>query len=286
MAKPTLKPVTDDTLWEFCQFLHTNLSGRIAVEEWMRAFQVPWLPDRPNYGFLARDQDTIVGGIGAIYSQQFIHGKAEHFCNITSWCVLDAYRAQSMRLAMALVSQQGFHFTDLTPTAVVADALRFLKFKSLDARRTVFPNLPWPTQRLTNIRVISDGDEIQGMLPPDAARIYADHRGFPWLKHVALASADDSCHIIFKRQELKKLPCAEILSVSDPNVFVKYHRILGHHFLFKHGLATTRIESRFLNNLPRFSTQISGYRNRMYRSDTLQAHDITNLYSELMALDL
>ncbi len=286
MAKLQLEPVTDETLREFCQFLHDNLSGRIAVEAWMRAFRVPWLPDKPNYGFLVHEREKIVGGIGAIYSRQTIRGKSERFCNITSWCVLDAYRAQSMRLAIALVSQPGFHFTDLTPTAVVADALRFLKFQPLDPRRTVFPNLPWPTARVSGVRVIRDRDAIQGVLAPEAASVYADHRGFPWLQHVALANAEGSCHIIFKRQQLKKLPCAAILSVSDPDLFVRHHRILGHHFLFNHGFATTRIESRFLHGLPKFSMQVHGYRSRMFRSDTLNASDITNLYSELMALDL
>ena len=69
----------------------------------------------------------MVGGIGAIYSERPVHGRTERFCNITSWCVQDAFRAQSMRLAMALTSQDGFHFTDLTPTAVVSKTLQFLR---------------------------------------------------------------------------------------------------------------------------------------------------------------
>ena len=56
-----------------------------------------------------------------------IRDPPERFCNITSWCVLQPYRSHSLRLAMALVSQPGYHFTDLSPTQLVAGTLRFLK---------------------------------------------------------------------------------------------------------------------------------------------------------------
>ena len=281
-----LEPVTDVNLREFCKFLHSNLSQRITVKAWLHAFNTDWFPEKPNYGFLIRDQDRIVGGIGAIYSIQLIRGKPERFCNITSWCVLDAYRSQSMRLAMAIVSQNDFHFTDLTPTAVVAGSLGFLKFKPLDERRTVMPNVLWPAASLTGVRIVSDTDEIEHLLPNNAARVCRDHLGFPWLKHLAVGTDGRYCHVIFKRQKLKRLPCAAIFSLSDPDLFVKHHRVIGHYFLTRHGLVTTRVETRLLNKTPRMSVQVSGYQNKMFRSDTLSPSDITNLYSELMALDL
>ena len=49
---------------------------------------------------------------------------------------------------------------------------------------------------------------------------------------------------------------------------------------------STRIETRLLNKLPLVSLQVSGYQPKMFRSEALQPSDITNLYSELMALDL
>ena len=77
-----------------------------------------------NHGFAIRNTaGRMVGGIGAIYAERIIRGRPERFCNITSWCVLDEYRSHSMRLAMALVSQPGYHFTDLSPTTIVAGSL-------------------------------------------------------------------------------------------------------------------------------------------------------------------
>ena len=281
-----LEPVTETNLRQFCEFLHEYLSQRITVEAWMKAFSTDWLPDKPNNGFIIRDQDSIVGGIGAIYSTQLVRGKLERFCNISSWCVLDSYRSQSMRLAMAIVSQKGYHFTDLTPTAVVAGSLQFLKFKPLDERRTVIPNFPWPLAALGGVRIISDPDEIERVLSSDAAKVYRDHREFPWLRHLAVGENARYCHIIYKKQRFKRLPCAGIFSLSDPDLFVQQYKPIGHYFLTRHGMASTRVETRFLNETPAISLQVSGYQKKMYRSDTLEASDVNNLYSELMALDL
>src|ERR1700739_2940064 len=96
---PTLEPIRDEDLPEFCQFLTENLNRARSAAAWAEAFQQNWSPTKPNNGFLIRHEGRIVGGIGAIYAERAVHGRTERFCNITSWCVLDAFRAQSMRLA-------------------------------------------------------------------------------------------------------------------------------------------------------------------------------------------
>jgi hypothetical protein len=284
MPLPILEPIRNEDLQEFCAFLHANLNPNISASLWAEAFQQDWGMDKPNNGFLLRDPEgRIVGGIGAIYAEQTIRGKPERFCNITSWCVLEQYRSHSMRLAMALVSQPGFHFTDFTPTVVVAGSLRFLKFKPMDGRVTVMPNLPWWDPR---VRVVSDPETIERVLSPRDAKVYRDHRHFPWLKHAAVGRPGAYCHVVYKKGVLKHLPCAVVLYASAPDLFLRYRFTLGRYFLFRHGMASMRIESRFLPRPPRFSAQVDGYYNKMFRSDTLCESDISNLYSEFAALDL
>jgi hypothetical protein len=292
MPMPNLEPIRDEDLLELCRFLNENLSDRIPPETWARAFQTGWSADKPNNGFLVRAEapaggeadakGPIVGAIGAIYADVPLGGRSERFCNITSWCVLDAYRSQSMRLAMAVVSQPGYHFTDLTPTEVVAGSLRFLKFRPLDTTMTVLPNLPGYRP---GVRVLSDPDAIAATLEGDAARIYADHKGFPWLRHLAVGRPGAYCHVIYKPGTLKRLPSAFVLAVSDGELFLRYRASLGAHFLAR-GMVTTRVEARFLPRRPALAFQVTGFRDKMYRSDTLAPEQVTNLYSELMALDL
>jgi len=286
MSLPSLHPIRDEDLPEFCRFLTEHLSAERTPEAWAQAFRQNWYPGKPNNGFLLRQDGRIVGGIGAIYAERQVRGKAERFCNITSWCVLDAFRTQSGRLAMAVVSQPGFHFTDLTPTEVVSKTLQFFKFKPMDERHVVWPNVPWPLARLHGIRVIAEPDEIGRVLAPDDAKAFHDHRHLPWLAHLAVGSPGAWCHVVWRRTRLKNVEGAMVLAFSDSELFLRYRLAVGSHLLLRHGLPFTRVEARLLPRIPGPSVTLSGYRNKVFRSETLTEVDISNLYSELVALDL
>jgi hypothetical protein len=282
--RPVIEPIRSDTLHEFCTFLHEHLNPRITVEHWMAAFRQQWGVTEPNHGFAMRDADgRLVGGIGAIYAERIIRGRPERFCNISSWCVLTEYRSHSMRLAMALLSQPGYHFTDLSPTAVVADSLKFLKFTLMDRRVTVMPALPigaW------GVRVVTDPDAIEAALAPADAKVFRDHRHLPWLRHLAVGRSGAYCHVWFTASRMKHLPCADLLHVSDPELFLRYRAAVGRYFLLRCGILSMRIESRLLPRRPRLSAQVDDYSLKLFRSDTLHESDISSLYSEAASLPL
>jgi hypothetical protein len=286
MALPTLHPIRDEDLPAFCRFLTEHLSNERSPEAWAEAFRQNWCRDKPNNGFMLRDGERIVGGIGAIYAERMVRGRPERFCNITSWCVLDAYRTQSGRLALAVVSQPGFHFTDLTPTEVVSKTLQFFKFKPMDERHLIVPNVPWPFGPAASVRVVADPARIEALLGPDDARAYRDHRHLPWLHHLAVGHRDRWTHVVWRRTRLKNVPGAMILAVGDAELFLRCRLAVGNHLLWRHAAPYMRIEARLLPRLPRPSLVLAGYRNKVYRSDTLTERDISNLYSELVALDL
>ena len=287
MALPKLEPIRDEDLPAFCSFLHAHLNPSHPADVWADAFRQDWGVDRPNSGFLIRDEGgEIVGGIGAIYAAYPVRGQLEKFCNITSWMVLDAYRTQSMRLAMAVISQPGFHFTDLSPTAVVEQSLKFLKFKPMNAARTLLFNLPAPQQRLVGASVVTNPAKIEAVLDAASLKVYRDHKHFPWLRFLAVGRGSGYSLVIYKRARLKHLPSAEIIGFTNPDTFLRHLPLLGCHFLLS-GMVTTRVESRLLPARPAWPhTVLTGYRNRVYRSDTLVEADIQNLYSEYAALDL
>ena len=286
MAQPSLHAIRDEDLPEFCRFLTEHLSAERTPEAWAQAFLQSWCPDKPNNGFLIRHDGRIVGGIGAIYAERIVRGQPERFCNITSWCVLDAFRTQSGRLAMAVVSQPGFHFTDLTPTEVVSKTLQFFKFKPMDERHVVWPNLPWPFGRRGGIRVITDPDRIGEVLAPADARAFRDHRHLPWLRHLAVGRPGACCHVVWRRTRLKGLSGSMILAFSDPDLFLRHRLVIGSHLLLRHGVPFTRVEARLLPRVPMPSIALAGYRNKVFRSERLTEADISNLYTELVALDL
>lgn len=282
MAKPTIEPITQETLPEFAAFLESNMPVARSAANWVTGLKTHWRGVRPNYGFLLRDNDKVVGGIGAIYVERYIRGKNESFCNITSWCVLDSYRKFSMQLAIKVVSQPGYHFTDFSPTKVVAGALQFLNFKSLDESVAVIPNLPVSP---FGGRVIVDPQQIERHLSGQIAEVWKDHAGFPWLKHLIVGGPKKWCHVIYKPRQFKGLGCAQIIYVSDGALFRQHLRCLGWHF-FWHGIFTTHIESRMLATLPWLAAIRTGFNPKQFLSKTLAPSDIDYLYSETVALDL
>lgn len=284
MARPQLEHVTADTLPEFAQFLHDHLDSSRSPAEWVQAFAGNgWPGEVPNHGFVVRDQGRIVGGIGALYAERVIDGQPAKTCNITSWCVLDGYRQQSMRLAMAVVSQKGWHFSDFSPTKVVAGTLQFLKFRPLDDRQVVTLNLPWLA--IEGFRIVTSPQQIEQVLNGSTRTDWQQHRRYPWLHHVLVGQPGAWCHVIYKRRVFKGLPTAAVLHASDRTLLrVGWRRLAGH--LLAQGLVCSQVEYRLLQATPWPSAVRTGFNPKLYLSEGLRDEQVDYLYSETMALDL
>lgn len=284
MARPSIEPVTAATLPEFAAFLHQHLDRSRSPAQWAEGLAQGWATEAPNHGFVVRDNGAIVGGIGAYYADRVIDGRPERFCNITSWCVLDAYRQQSMRLAMAVVNQKGYHFTDFSPTKVVGGTLKFFKFRPIDERRVMALNLPWPWLG-DGLHIVSRPQEIERCLEGQALKTWQDHRGFPWLQHVLLGRPGAWCHVVYKRRRFKGLPSATLVHASDRALLRAGWRRLTRHLLSR-GLVSTDVEYRLLGGQPWPSVLRSGFNEKLFLSETLGEDQVDYLYSETVALDL
>ncbi|MCZ4313805.1 hypothetical protein O4H66_10380 [Comamonadaceae bacterium G21597-S1] len=284
MAKTTIEPISDAMLPEFCQFLHENMPVKRSAQDWETCLRHQWMENPPNFGFVLRsDAGKVVGGIGAYYSDRIIQGNAEKFCNITSWCVLDAYRPQSMKLAMAVIGQAGHHFTDFSPTKVVGNTLKFFKFKELDERQATTLNLP--TLFYKHRHVLADPQQIELALTGTALKAYRDHLGFAHLQHVVLGSNGHYCHVVYKLGRFKRFATASVLYIADRDVFARHFRDFAT-FLLLRGILFTQTEVRMLPLLPWPSVVRAGFNRKVFLSATLQENDIDYLYSEQVAIDL
>jgi hypothetical protein len=282
MAKPTIEPITDDNLPEFAAFLADNMPAKRSTTDWITGLKTAWAGDRPNYGFLMKDEGRVVGGIGAYYAERVIRGKVEKFCNITSWCVQDSHRKFSMQLAMNVVKQDGYHFTDFSPTKVVAGVLQFLKFASLEDGVAVIPCLPLPS---LSGRVIDDPAEIEKVLDASQLTVWRDHVQFPWLKHLVFGRPGQWCYLIYKKGHFKGLSSSRIIYLSDQEAFTRHFTLLSWYFFWR-GVMTTHVEQRALKAMPRLAMVRTGFNPKQFLSTTLSASDIDYLYSESVALDL
>ncbi|PFG38843.1 hypothetical protein ATJ97_1331 [Georgenia soli] len=262
------------------RFLHAHLNPRLDARAWADALVPPWsVKDRPNHGFLLRAGDEIVGAYLAFYSERLIEGRTERFCNLAAWCVADEHRVHGLRLLRAALRQQGYHFTDLSPSGNVVEVNTRLKFTTLDTTTDLVPNLPWPPSR--TVRLLTRRADIEATLTGRALQIYRDHAGAAAARHLVVVRDGRPCHVIFRRDRRKNLPLfASILHVGDREVFRDADRHVFAHLLTQ-GAALTLAERRVLGYRPAASVPLRRARPKMFRSPTLRPDQIDYLYSEL-----
>ena len=285
MPRPRVQPVLDEDLDEFTAFIFEHMGGD-SPAMWRTVFSRDWCAARPNYGFMLKDEERIVGAIGGIYATRTIRGKEETFCNISCWFVLPEYRKHSLRLATALVAQKGYHLTDFTPTKIVADSLRFLKFAPIKSGQIQFVNIPWIGSLFSSVKVIDDRAGMLGALQGPERKVLEDHLEFPWLRNVVIIDGGKATHIVYRAIQLPRYRCAIILGVSDHEQFTRHGVRLRSYLAERERILCTRVEKRFLTRAPRLGWRINRAPRKLFYSETLGAEDVDNLYSELVSVDL
>jgi hypothetical protein len=279
-----LTPITDADVATVADFLHANLNARVPGSAWTRAMSVPWKVQAPDHGFMLRDGQRVVGAYLAFYSERAVAGQVERFCNLGAWCVLPEFRFHSVRLLKALLAQDGYHFTDLSPSGSVLPLNARLKFRPLDTSTALVPNLPWPTLPLRT-RISADPDVIQSTLAGAELELYHDHAQAAAVRHLVLIRGRDSCYVMFRKVRRKNLPVfAAILHVGNPELFRRAIGPLTRHLLIRHRLLATLAELRIVGHRPRLSLMLSSPRPKMYRSASLEPAQIDDLYSELVCV--
>lgn len=276
-----LGPITDSDIPAVARFLHEHLNARVTTESWQRAMTPPWKVDAPNHGFLLRDGVRVVGTYLAFYSDRLIDGRRESFCNLGAWCVLPEYRFQSLRLLKALLGQQDYHFTDLSPSGSVVPLNTRLKFTLLDTRTALVPVLPGVSVP-GRTRITARPAEIAAALTGAELELYLDHRDTAAAHHLLITHGGRTCYVMFRKDRRKDLPVfASVLHVSDPEVFARVTGPVVRHLFLHHRVLAALMELRVVGGRPRRSVLLSRARPKMFRSTRLGPDRIDYLYSEL-----
>jgi hypothetical protein len=274
-----LSPITDADIAAVADFLRVNYEDRIP---WV-IMAGPWKVDAPNHGFMLHDGQRIVGAHTAFYSERLVAERVERFCDLGTWYVLPEFRSHSIRLIKALLAQDGYHFTALTPSQKVVPIHTRLGFHPLDTSAALIPNLPWPTPpgRTT---ISTDPDVIESTLAGVELELYHDHAQALAVRHLVLLRGPDSCYVMYRPTTVKKaVPVAVIVHVSNPKLFHQAILPLTRHLLVRHRLVVTRAELRIIGHRPRLSFKLTPWP-KMYRSASLEPDQIDDLYSELVCV--
>jgi hypothetical protein len=276
-----VSPITGADVEPVAAFLHEHLNDRIAPDRWGEAIDGSWGGERPNLGFMLVDGGRVVGVQLAFYSERLIDGRRERFCNLGAWCVRPVYRLHSLRLIQRTLGQEGYHFTDFSPSGNVVEINSRLGFRFLDAATVLVPHLPLPGGG-PDASVSSDPEVIERTLSGRELELYSDHARAPAARHLVLIRGDESCYVMFRKERYKRLRAfVTVLHVGNPGLYRELARPLGRHLLFHHGAIGTLAEPRVVGHRPRPSVAITAPRRRMFRSAGLDPRDVDYLYSEL-----
>jgi hypothetical protein len=277
-------PITGGDVRRVAEFLHAHLNARVPVDHWADAVAVPWDVDAPNSGFMLLDDDEVVGVQLAFYSERVIDGRRESFCNLGAWCVLPAYRFQGLRLLKAVLGQEGYHFTDLSPSGNVIGINEKLDFRFLDTTTALVPNLPWPSWPRRDV-ITSDPAVIERTLAGHDLELYKDHAGAAAARHLVLIRGAEWCYVVFRKDRRRGLPLfVSVLYVSNPALFRAMGKPLARHLLIHHGALATLAEERIVGYRPRLSFMLQSPRRKMFRSPSLAPAQVDDLYSELVCV--
>ncbi len=280
-----ISQIKEEDLTEVAEFLHAEFphEPRESIETWRKALYSPWDGAPSSFGFMARENDSIIGVYIAHYSEQLVDGRLERFCNLGVWHVLSDFRMQSIPLVKALLSQEGYHFTDLTPAENVVALNARLGFEELDTSAVVVPCLPWPS-RLGGGTVTSDRTRLETMLSGADLQRYRDHRAAGGLRHVAISTDGSCCYVVLRPDRHRGLPVLTVLYVSDPVLFRRHAGAFARHLLVHHRVVAYVGELRLTQTRPRVSFRLRNPQTRMFRSDRLRADQIGYLYSEMVCV--
>lgn len=271
-------PIMDADVAAVVDFLHANHNDRVP---WAQACSAaPWKADAPNHGFMLRDGRRIVGTLLALYSERLVAGRVERICNMGSWCVLPDYRSRSISLLNALLKQDGYNFTTLSPAEGPQEVLAWLKFRHLDTSAVLVPNLPWPVLP-GRTSISADPSVITRTLAGSDLKVYRDHAQAMATHHLVLVRRQETCHVMYRKSRYKGAPLfALLLHVSNPELFHQALIPLTRHLLVRHGLVATLAELRTIEYRPTLAFTLNNWP-KMYRSDHLEPGQIDYLYSEL-----
>ena len=273
-------PIVLADVGQVAEFLHLNLNSRVSAAVWRDAMTRRWV-DAPNFGFMLRVGDEVVGAYLAFYSGRLIEGRVEKICNLGAWCVLDPFRSHGLRLLRAMLRQRDYTFTDLSPSGNVIGLNQRLGFTSLDTTAAVVPNLPWVSRR-HRIVVTSDPVVVEGSLSGAELALYRDHADLAAARNVLIRAGDETCYVILRKDRRKLLPVfASILYVSNLDLFRRAARPFSNHVLTHHRLPVTLAELRIVGSRPPGSVLLPSPRPKMFKSSSVDADHIDYLYSEL-----
>lgn len=281
----TIEKATTNDFERIYPQLRQSFGDSLSRDEWRKIFVYRWRSDEGFCGYMLLKDGEVKGFLSLLFSNRILDKQHERFCNLSSWCVSEDSRGQSLALMLEALKLKGYTFTNFTPSTTVAAILSKLGFTEFAVdHQVVFP-LP-DLHKQPQCHCEFDPRKIRSLLNQRHAEIFDDHQGFN-CRHLLLQSNNDYCYVIVKKTWRKRIPFAKIHFLSDPEIFVRCIERAGVRISLRLGVAGVMVDERYLKGR-KLSRSVSypHQRKAYFKSslDSLDSNQIDTLYSEMVVL--
>ncbi len=255
-------------------------------DRWQDLLSTRWSKRHDYFGHVLIDSGRAVGFLGGFFHERIRDGRSFPFCNLFSWYVLEEFRQHSLLLLLPFLKEEALTVTSLTPSEKASVILRQFGFKVLDSSLVMMPVL-FPCWKSRRFEIIDDPGEILKLVNSEDRQILSGHDS-NWCQSMAIRSRNEEegyCLVIFNKVRKKALNFTQVYYVSSLELFKKNLNLIQSHFFGLNRTLCTVVDRRLMGKsipFPCFTYRLRYP--RLYRSGSMPAEFIDNLYSELLFL--
>ena len=263
----TLREIFDKDLEDVYYFLSKNFDPGVKLDIWHSAFNRSWMHEKPNNGFMLKENEAVVGVFCALYSQRQTRKGIQNVCNTSTWFVLDTYRSHSLELMAAMLGQKGFLFTSLSTSPNMHELHRQFGFQSYVTTLIAIPNLPKLNYFSKKLEILIDPEFTSKWLDAHIKQISIDHMDIPTVQQIVFRTSNETLLVIFDIRTVRGVRTTNIFYLSNPDMFYENQYEICSYFLFHNHTLFTRIHRCSMSKVPTFSFEMKRNITLFYQGD-------------------
>lgn len=266
--------------------LFSTLNPEIPPDRWRRLFEHEWRKDGEPRGYVLWDHDRPVGFLGLLFALPSPGDGKSPICNVTTWVVLDPYRGMSLRLLAPILPRTDWTVINLTPTAEVLRMFSALGFQELEKERCLVPLRPDRLLHLPRQARVSPVDPGRMESLPGLERHIVLHHG-ALVRYLRIEEGRASGLIVYGLRRIRGLPSAQLHHVTDRKLTLGALGAVQKKLFKLHRACFLEFDDRILGpGLPWGTLRRELPQPRLFRSPDRSREELTNLFTEMILLDL
>ena len=272
-----------------CSLLHEKMNSKIPVSRWQNLMRYQWLDDKPDFGRVVESDGQILGFCGMVYADRLIGDartglRKERIVSMSSWYLDKSLRGKGLGRDMlaSAIEDRSLTYATLTNSRKPLGIVEALGFKVLEDHRYLWRKTG---ESDAAVSVIEDVAEVRSYAEPHQIQLLDDMEGLP-LAPMLLQYRDRQALMFFSiKQKSADVTWFDLMYASDPELFVSCAQSLANRLLPDRP-AVLAADGRFFRRPPSGIKAEQLPVARYFISESVEPHELDNLYSELQLLDL